>query len=107
MHLGSGGPKQHAEQEHPHSSLTRDEIVQNTKIIRRENDRVRLSIYEALLIQQRQPQINKQDTGFTRTLKLFGPNLRGTSRPALQHRQQQPSRPAQDEFIQPPAPASS
>ena len=57
MHLGSGAPKKHAEQEHPSndgsSSLTREAMVENTKIIRRENDRVRLAIYEALLIQQK------------------------------------------------------
>ena len=57
MHLGQGAPKLHTEASHPHpehprvKSLTREMMVENTKVIRRENDKQRLYIYEALLIQ--------------------------------------------------------
>ena len=71
MHLGSGAPKSHTEASHRHSSLSRDVMVQNTKIIRKENDTRRLPIYEALIIQQKCPIINNQDTGSSRTLKLL------------------------------------
>ena len=71
MHLGSGAPKSHTETSHQHSSLTRDIMVENTKIIRKENDIRRLQIYEALIIKQKCPTINNQDTGISRTLKLF------------------------------------
>ena len=71
MHLGSGAPKSHTEASHRHSLLSREMMVQNTKIIRKENDIRRLPIYEALIIQQKCPTINNQDTGSSRTLKLF------------------------------------
>ena len=71
MHVGSGAPKSHTRSHH-RNTLTRDMLVNNTKIIRRENDKTRLHIYEALIIQQQNPVINMQDTGYTRTLKLFG-----------------------------------
>ena len=73
MHLRSGAPKSHTGSHH-RDTLTREMMDNNTKIIRRENDKSRLHIYEALLIQQKNPLINKQDTGYTRTLKLFGPS---------------------------------
>ena len=71
MHLGSGAPKSHTGSRH-RDILTRDMMVNNTRIIRRENDKSRLPIYEALLIKRNNPIINKQDTGYQRTLKLFG-----------------------------------
>ena len=37
MHLASGGPKQHHKEVH-HATLTRKELVDNTKIIRTERD---------------------------------------------------------------------
>ena len=71
MHLGSGAPKSHTESSHPQISLSRSAMVENTKIIRKENDTRRLQLYEALIIQQKNPSINNQDTGISRTLKLF------------------------------------
>ena len=71
MHLQSGGPKDHAAKKHDSAAFTRDALVNNTKIIRRENDFSRLQRYEALLIQQKNPIINNQETGSSRTLKLF------------------------------------
>ena len=92
MHLGSGGPKIHTENSHPQISLSRNAMVDNTKIIRKENDTRRLQIYEALIIQQKCPSINNQDTGSSRTLKLFSSlnngnrGYRNQSRPAAPDR---------------------
>ena len=54
MHLASGGPKQHHQEVH-HATLTRKELVDNTKIIRTERDTYRLSILESLLIKKVKP----------------------------------------------------
>ena len=80
MHLGSGGPKNHTQSSHPQTPLSRDTMVGNTKIIRKENDLRRLQIYEALIIQQKCPTINNQDTGSSRTLKLFSIHNNGNRR---------------------------
>ena len=73
MHLASGGPKNHSEQIHG-SKLTRQELVNNTEILRIETDFPRLQIIEALLIRKESPLINSQSTGTARTLKLLGGN---------------------------------
>ena len=70
MHLASGGPKQHHQEIH-HATLTRMELVNNTKIIWIERDTYRLSILESLLIKKVEPNINNQMTGPHKTLKLF------------------------------------
>ena len=70
MHVASGGPKQHALTNHP-MPHTREELVNNTKIIFSESNNNKLSITEVLLIQKMQPSINTQSTGISRTLKLF------------------------------------
>ena len=67
MHLASGGLKQHTTDAHK-TILNRETIVNNTKILRIENDSYRLSILEALLIRRVQPSINK-----TTSLKLLYP----------------------------------
>ena len=71
MHLSSGGPKNHNLSAHQGSPISRESLVENTKILRRESDFRRLQIYEALIIQQRRPKINQQVTGSCRTLKLY------------------------------------
>ena len=71
MHLSSGGPKNHNLAAHKETPISRDLMVENTRILRRENDNRRLQIYESLLIQQKYPEINNQITGSARTLKLF------------------------------------
>ena len=94
MHLGSGAPKKHTEISHRQSPLSREMMVENTKIIRKENDTRRLPIYEALIIQQKCPSINKQDTGLLRTLKLFSSSTTNRRGPLLQQRDtQNPSPP--------------
>ena len=70
MHLASGGPKQHHQEVH-HATLTRNELVDKTKIIRTERDTYRLSIFESLLIKKVKPNINNQMTGTHTRLKLF------------------------------------
>ena len=47
-------------------------MTDNTKILRRFNDRVQLGITEAFFIEANAPAINLQAAGFKRTLKLFG-----------------------------------
>ena len=53
------------------SSLNRLQLTENTEIIKRNNDVNRLKIAEAVIIKTHNPTINRQDTGMTRTLKLF------------------------------------
>ena len=70
MHLAVGAIKTHIYEKHK-SSTTRAMLVNNTKIIHKETNHNRLSIYEALLIQKHKAVINQQNTGTARTLKLF------------------------------------
>ena len=58
MHLSNGGPKQHTQNSH-NINLTRQSLVNNTKIICTNNDPYRLSIIEALYIRKLCPSINK------------------------------------------------
>ena len=77
MYLANGAIKQHMEKIHE-SSLNRRQLTENTEIIKRNNDVNRLQIAEAVIIKKHNPTINRQDTGMTRTLKLFSDN-RGVS----------------------------
>ena len=52
--------------------ITRAEIVAMTKARYYLNDLKRLETLEALIIFREDPWINRQDTGKTRTLKLYG-----------------------------------
>jgi hypothetical protein len=70
-HLSSGAPKQHMLNCH-RTKLTRTMLNDCTSIIKKCPDTARLAITEALLIKDRAPAINLQNTGLTRTLKLFG-----------------------------------
>ena len=69
MHLQSGAIHLHTTDIHG-LTLTRETLVNNTKILRTETDYYRLNITEALLIQINKPTINNQLTGRQRTLKL-------------------------------------
>ena len=69
MHLQHGAIQQHTTNKH-NETLTRDTLVNNTKIVLTETDYYRLNILEALLIQTNNPLINKQHTGEQRILKL-------------------------------------
>ena len=69
MHLQHGAIQQHTKDKH-NEALTRDTLVNNTKIVLTETDYYRLNILEALLIQTNNHLINKQHTGEQRILKL-------------------------------------
>ena len=70
-HLQKGAILEHCKNNH-HCKLSRKELEESTTIRYLENDRNRLCILEALIIRQEDPEINKQDTGQCRTLKLYG-----------------------------------
>ena len=67
MHLTNGAIKEHQLARHQ-SNLTRDNVVSNTMILQKHSDTIRIFIREGLLIQFRDPNLNRQDTGNTRIL---------------------------------------
>ena len=71
MHLVAGAPKLHTEVTHK-CKLTRDMLVNGTKIIYKDNNFHKIAIMESLLIKKYEPEINRQDTGRSRTLLLLG-----------------------------------
>ena len=81
MHLSNGGPKNHCKDPHK-LQITRSMLEEGTNILRREQDKDRLRIMEALLIQKLNPAINRQATGQDRMLKLYSlPLLRSNHIP--------------------------
>ena len=70
MHLSDGAIKLHSQSVHD-NQLTRNNLTENTNILRTVNDQNRMQITEAILIKIQKPRINRQDTGSVRTLKLF------------------------------------
>ena len=70
-HIQSGAIRKHFELCH-HRKITREEIVNMTKMRCSQRDVRRLEILEALIIQAEAPEINRQDTGTVRLLKLYG-----------------------------------
>ena len=74
MHLQSGGPQQHTQQQHD-SRLTRQQIVANTTIVAKASDWRHLVALEAITIRKRDPAINRQINA-RGTLHLYeGPRL--------------------------------
>ena len=71
MHLGTGGPKKHTYDNHNQALITRNMLEEGTTVVRRETDENRLAIIESILIQAKNPMLNRQATGQARTLKLF------------------------------------
>ena len=71
FHLQDGAIQRHNVIAHE-AKVTRKEIETFTRIRYQENNITRLSILEALIINLEDPEINKQDTGKARTLKLYG-----------------------------------
>ena len=74
MHLMNGAIREHQIGTH-HSNLTREHIVNNTSILRKQNDINRLLIKEAILIKLEKPEINRKDTRIARTQKIFSENV--------------------------------
>ena len=71
FHLQNGAIKKHFESVHGRP-CTREEIVSMTKARYYVRDVYRLEILEALIIRLEDPEVNKQDTGKKRVLKLHG-----------------------------------
>ena len=71
LHLQKGAILKHCQSEHGRS-ITRDEIVSMTRARYYVSDVRRLEILEALIIRLEDPEVNKQDTGKVRFLKLHG-----------------------------------
>ena len=70
MHLQNGAIRKHFIEKHQ-EPLTRSILESNTKILTEIRDHNRLAITEAIIIKERNPLINIQDTGICRTLKLY------------------------------------
>ena len=71
FHLQDGAVQRHHLADHS-EKVTRKEIEACTKIRYQESDTNRLEILESLIIHLEDPVINRQDTGKTRVLKLYG-----------------------------------
>ena len=69
-HKSNGAIQKHFVQIHGRNP-TREELVENTKVRYIVPDRRRLETLESLLIKYEDPEINKQDTGKQRILKLY------------------------------------
>lgn len=81
FHLQEGAIKQHHLQHHG-TNITRDNIVNNTKIITQCSDHRKLQVLEAVYIRERAPIINIQ-TNMTSKIPLFDgspPGNRGENR---------------------------
>ena len=72
------GAKKHFLSKHSRN-ITREEIVKYTRTRNFERDTPRLEILESLIIRFEDPEINKQDTGKRRKLRLFGTTVLTTS----------------------------
>ena len=71
LHLQNGAIRKHFESVHGRP-ITREEIVSMTKARYYVSDVRKLEILEALIIRLEDPELNKQDTGKVRFLKLHG-----------------------------------
>ena len=77
FHLQKGAIRTHFQSCHGRN-ITRAEIVDMTKARYYQRDFRRLEILEALIIQREDPEINRQDTGKVRILKLHGTVMQST-----------------------------
>ena len=69
-HLQNGSIKDHEHQCNK-MKLTRTKIVENTKILHKFSEYHKLAIMESILVNFLRPELNEQDTGKRRTLKLW------------------------------------
>ena len=72
-HVQHGSIKEHFFKDH-NLKLTKQHLIDNTIILAKAPDKYRLTIKEALFIQQKTPYINKQFENFSHTLRLFKSN---------------------------------
>ena len=77
-HLQNGSIKNHFLEKHQRR-ITREEIVTWTSSRYCERDTRRLEFLESLIIRFEDPELNKQDTGKRRILRLFGSTVLTTS----------------------------
>ena len=70
MHLASSATKSHLGTNH-NSTLTSENMVNNTTIINTQSDYNRLQIMDAIFINESNHSINKQYPGTQRVLKLL------------------------------------
>ena len=70
LHLQNGAIKSHSISIHK-EKMSRETIVENTKVKYREQNQLRLEVLESILILFEKPEINKQETGKQRKLSLF------------------------------------
>ena len=77
LHLANGAPKKHTEETH-RAKLTREMIVEGTKILYYNNDHRRLQILEALTIKEKNPSMNSQihDNYVIPTNRSFDPRIK-------------------------------
>ena len=92
MHAQAGSILQHFKTKHK-TKPTRQQLVDNTKILAKAESRYKLAIKEALLILKKNPQINKQFDNFTNILKLHthrnhNPNILRSSKPSQPNNQE-------------------
>ena len=69
-HTQNGGIRTHQQTVHQRKIKTA-EILEHTKVIYRNQDKIELQIMEALLIKQHNPPLNNQQSGDTRILHIF------------------------------------
>ena len=84
VHLQVGAIRHHFDNKHD-TRITRKEILNFTRIRYKMRDTNRLEILEALIINTEDPEINRQDTGKIRILKLYGNINRGSNMRATSH----------------------
>ena len=77
LHIQKGAIRKHFESSQGRN-VTRNEIVAMNKTSRYERNVRRLEILESLFIQYEDPEINWQDTGKCRVLKLYGTMMQST-----------------------------
>ena len=70
QHYSSGAIREHSQDTHDRR-FSKKEIIDNTTILKKNENLEDLKILESLFIKQQQPTINRKDEGFTRTLKIF------------------------------------
>lgn len=70
-HTQSGSIRKHLTEEHAITSLRRNDLIQNTKVLHRDSRRRDLVFIEALYIKEHCPTLNAQDEGCDKILKVF------------------------------------
>ena len=71
MHAQSGSIKKHLMEHHKMKRITKNDLIASTRVLRACNSRSKLRMTEAILIKEFKPQLNSQDEGCDRLLKIF------------------------------------